>query len=193
MIVSLTPSLTFWDGHTVMLDVESVVHDIEARNTQALQQLYLLFGKQVFSVAYAVVQHRETAEEVTQDVFLKVWNKVEQYERGTNFKAWLLRITRNLAIDRLRRDKTDLNTTKIWIIEEIIGSSNFPSEDERWVKQALSSLSDEQRHAIELAFLYGMTHEQIASRLNAPLGTVKSRIRHGLMKLREAWEGELSS
>lgn len=173
-----------------MIEVEQLLAAIESQEPQALQALYDLYSRQVYSLAYAVTHSRELAEEVTQDVFLKVWHKVAQYEPGTNFKAWLLRVTRNLAIDCLRREHSDLAKTSVWDVEEMANPTNSLDDEARWVKSALSQLSEVQRRAIELAFLQGMTHQQIAETLNTPLGTIKTRIRDGLRKLRDVYEGE---
>jgi RNA polymerase sigma-70 factor (ECF subfamily) len=175
-----------------MQDVDTLLRAIERQEAAALQSLYDLFSRQVYSLAYGVLQNRETAEEVTQDVFLKVWHKVAQYEPGTNFRAWLLRLTRNLAIDRLRQDYRHKAHSWVWDMEELNLESPAlpPDDDAHWVWQSLRALSDEQRQAIELAYLQGLTHEQIAQQLNLPLGTVKTRIRDGMKKLRLAWEEE---
>ena len=171
-------------------DFDALLTDIANRDTTALQTLYDLCGQQVYSLAYAVTRNRETAEEITQDVFLKVWNRIALYERGTNFRAWLLKLTRNQAIDRLRRDQPDLQRTSIWDLEESTAGTP-PDENTRWLYEALRHhLNDMQRQAVELAFIQGMTHQQIADALHTPLGTIKTRIRDGLQKLREAWEME---
>lgn len=176
----------------VMQDVDILLRAIERQESAALQSLYELFSRQVYSLAYGVLQNRETAEEVTQDVFLKVWHKVAQYESGTNFRAWLLRLTRNLAIDRLRQDYRHREHSWVWDMEELNLESPAlsPDDDAHWVWQSLRDLSDDQRQAIELAYLQGFTHEQIAQQLNLPLGTVKTRIRDGMKKLRQAWGEE---
>jgi RNA polymerase sigma-70 factor (ECF subfamily) len=119
-----------------------------------------------------------------------VWHRLEQYESGTNFRAWLLQMTRNQAIDHIRREKKHNERSAIWNMDDLRGPSNLLDDDARWIRRALRTLSDPQRDAIELAFLQGMTHQQIAERLDAPLGTVKTRIRDGLQRLREAWESE---
>jgi RNA polymerase sigma-70 factor (ECF subfamily) len=174
-----------------MLNIDSLLASIQRGDTHALRTLYEQFGQQVYSLAYAITQDKETAEEVTQDVFLKVWNKVEQYEPGTNFRAWLLSMTRNQAIDRLRRDKKERTQAVVWDLERMPAPSQFADDNIRWVQKALLELlTDDQREAIELAFLNGLTHEQVASRLGAPLGTIKTRIRDGLQKLRKAWREE---
>jgi RNA polymerase sigma-70 factor (ECF subfamily) len=173
-----------------MIELDQLLASIRAHESSALQRLYDHFGPQVYSLAYAVVQNREAAEEITQDVFLKVWHRLEQYESGTNFRAWLLQMTRNQAIDHIRREKKHNERSAIWNMDDLRGPSNLLDDDARWIRRALRTLSDPQRDAIELAFLQGMTHQQIAERLDAPLGTVKTRIRDGLQRLREAWESE---
>jgi RNA polymerase sigma-70 factor (ECF subfamily) len=171
-------------------DVDMLVAAIQAQESSALQTLYESYGGQVYSLAMAVTHQRETAEEVTQDVFLRVWNKVEQYEPGTNFRAWLLRITRNVAIDYLRRSRRDWDHTFLWDVELLAETGGLSDDDARWVRRALYHLSDEQRQVIELAYLQGMTHQQIADVLHLPLGTVKTRIRDGLHKLRDVMQKE---
>lgn len=174
-----------------MLNVDSLLASIQRGDTHALKALYEQFGQQVYSLAYAVTQDKGTAEEVTQDVFLKVWNKVEHYEPGTNFRAWLLSMTRNQAIDRLRREKKEHTQAVVWDLERMPAPSQFADDNIRWVQRALSEhLTEDQRKAIELAFLNGLTHEQVATTLGAPLGTIKTRIRDGLQKLRKAWREE---
>lgn len=174
-----------------MLNIETLIASVQRGDSHALKMLYEQFGQQVYSLAYAVTQNRETAEEVTQDVFLKVWNKVEKYEVGTNFRAWLLSMTRNTAIDRLRRDRKDRDKAVLWDLELMPAPNQFTDDNIQWVQRAIfEHLSLEQREAIELAFLGGLTHEQVASKLNIPLGTIKTRIRDGLQKLRKAWREE---
>lgn len=175
---------------SAMIELDQLLAAVKARESNALQRLYDRFGQQVYSLAYAVAQNREAAEEITQDVFLKLWTKVENYEPNTNFRAWLLRMTRNQAIDHLRRERKHIEGSVVWVMDDLGGPSNFPDDDARWIRNALHDLSDAQRDAIELAFLQGLTHEQIAERLEIPLGTIKSRIRDGLQHLREAWERE---
>jgi len=192
MLIQMLPTIQQREAplESPMIELDQLLASIKARESNALQRLYDYFGQQVYSLAYAVVQNREAAEEITQDVFLKVWNKLEQYERGTNFRAWLLQMTRNQAIDHIRREKKHSDRSAIWNMDDLGGPSNLLDDDARWIRRALGDLSDPQRKAIELAFLQGLTHQQIADRLDAPLGTVKTRIRDGLQRLREAWESE---
>jgi RNA polymerase sigma-70 factor (ECF subfamily) len=166
--------------------LDQVLDRIEKQDPQALQQLYEEFGQAVYSLAYAILRNRETAEEVTQDVFLKVWKRVALYQRGTNFRAWLLRLTRNQAIDALRRNQNELLHTSVWDMEDTPDSQSS-EESARWIREVVKNqLSEVQRQAIELAFMQGLTHEQIADRLQVPLGTIKTRLRDGLQRLREA-------
>jgi RNA polymerase sigma-70 factor (ECF subfamily) len=175
---------------SAMIELDQLLAAVRAHESNALQRLYDRFGQQVYSLAYAVAQNREAAEEITQDVFLKVWHKAEQYDPGTNFRAWLLRMTRNQANDHLRRENKHSERSVVWMMDELRGPSNLPDDDARWIRNALTTLTDLQRNAIELAFLQGLTHQEIADRLDTPLGTIKSRIRDGLLHLRDAWEQE---
>lgn len=172
-----------------MAELDRVLAGIEAGDTEALQSLYEEYGRQVYSLAYAITRDGQIAEEVTQDVFLKIWKKAEYYEPGTNFRAWLLRITRNLAIDHIRREKRHLNHVPVFSLDHIPDSFALPSDDTRLVLQALQELSEAQRTAIEMAFMQGLTHQQIADISKVPLGTIKTRIRDGLEKLRQTLYG----
>lgn len=170
-----------------MPDIDDLLAAIRSRDSHALRRLYDQFGPQVYSLAFAVTHNRETAEEVTQDVFMKVWNlAADQYEAGTNFRAWLLRITRNAAIDRLRHERAGADVITVEDMERNPGSPGFVNDDARRVHAALNALSPEQRQAIELAYFRGMTQREIAAHTATPLGTIKTRIRDGMRKLRKA-------
>lgn len=175
----------------MMNDLETILNDVRSGNPQALRRLYDACGQSVYSLANAITQNPQMAEDITQDVFLKVWNQIDQYDAGTNFRAWLARITRNHAIDRIRREKQQGISMPSWEIELQDDSSEAPAQDEvYWIRKAIHQLTTEQRQAIELAYLQGFTHEQIADRLNIPLGTIKTRIRDGLKQLRQLWQYE---
>jgi RNA polymerase sigma-70 factor, ECF subfamily len=175
----------------MMNDLEAILDDIRSGNPQALRRLYDACGQLVYSLAFAITQNQQTAEDITQDVFLKVWNQIDQYDAGTNFRAWLARITRNHAIDRIRREKRQGISMPSWEIEIQDDVPEPPAQDDvYWIRKAIHQLTTEQRQAIELAYLQGFTHEQIADRLNTPLGTIKTRIRDGLKQLRQLWQYE---
>ena len=159
----------------------------------AFEALYDEHHRLVYGVAARMLGDVSAAEDVTQAVFLKVWSSPELF-RGGNVAAWLVRMTRNRAIDVLRaraaRPQTELPAS---LPEEgTIEESAFANIDAALVRRALSDLPAEQREPIELGFFGGITHEEIARRCGIPLGTVKTRIRMGLKKLRASLEGAVT-
>jgi RNA polymerase sigma-70 factor (ECF subfamily) len=133
------------------------------------------------------------AEEVTQDIFLKVWRQPDRWDPALGqFSSWLLTITRNAAIDRLRAEQRQpaQRFHAIHLSEETIAglAGGDPDVlDGQLLRRLLNQLPQEQRTLIELAYFMGFTHSELAERLHLPLGTVKTRIRSGLQKLRILW------
>ena len=173
---------------------EFLLQRVAARDPAALQVLYERHGSAVFSLAQYILRDAAVAEEVTQEVFLTVWNKAEQYHaEHARFRTWLLSITRHRAIDQLRQRRrrvpTDLSLDDDGLSEELAPVSE-PIDSQRELHLLLGHLPPEQRHAIELCYFEGYTHEEIAARLGIPLGTLKSRILLGLKKLREMMKEE---
>jgi RNA polymerase sigma-70 factor (ECF subfamily) len=160
----------------------------------ALGVLYDRYGRLVFSVAYGVVYNQETAEEVTQDIFSRAWDKADAYDpQQAKVSTWLTRMARNLAIDRLRREKIRPSQHGIsWaeVAAEPVTENNLPETavqlrlDQRRVRTAVASLPPAQQEALALAYFQGYSHSEIAEALNEPLGTVKGRIRAAMQKLR---------
>ncbi len=173
-----------------------------ARGDQsALAALYDNTNRLVYGLILRVLGDSSTAEEVLLDVYTQVWRQAASYDtsRGTPL-AWLTTIARSRAIDRLRsgwqerQRKEPLDTIND---RETVAANpeetTVASERQRFVRQALSSLSPEQREVIELAYYGGLSHSEIAAKLNQPLGTVKTRTRLGMIKLREALAPMLNS
>lgn len=165
-----------------------------ARGDQgALASLYDATAAQVNGLALRILGDRDTAEEITGDVFLQVWRSAASYDasRGSPL-AWLLTIARSRAIDRLRSGATDRRQTAPYELG-LKAAATEPGPEEtsslvqrsRFVRSAMERLSREQREAIELAFFAGLSHNEIADTLGAPLGTVKTRIRLGMGRLRD--------
>jgi RNA polymerase sigma-70 factor (ECF subfamily) len=165
-------------------------------DSEALATLYDRRGRAVYSLACRVLGDALEAEEVVQDVFAKAWRQAARYDpsRGT-VVAWLLVMTRSRAIDRLRSRRGlpplagDSEQTLGVLSDPGAGPERaaLSSEQRVRVRQALDRLPLVQRLAIELAFFEGLTHVEIADRLELPLGTIKTRIRLGLMKLKDAF------
>ena len=170
---------------------------IRQGDEDALVALHARYAGLVYSVALRVLNDSMAAEEVTQDAFMRLWHRAETFDpaRGA-FVPWLLTITRRLAIDTQRKHRRDpLNVPVLmddnpeaW--ESVLPVDDGETADRRLLLEAVAALPDEQRQTITLAYFYGMSHSQIAEHLGLPLGTVKTRLRLGMVKLRAAWLGE---
>ena len=163
----------------------------------ALQDLYDKYRTMAYSIALRITADASLAEDVVQDAYLGAWRNAARYVEGRgSVKTWLLSIVHHRAVDavRRRRPTTELPETEsvapanltlpdIW--HEVAGNLE---RDE--IATALATLSDVQREALELAYFGGLTQQEIAVRTGAPLGTVKSRIRLGLLAMRRALVGD---
>jgi RNA polymerase sigma-70 factor (ECF subfamily) len=161
----------------------------------SFETLYDRFSRVLFSTAYRVLNNQEAAEDVLQDVFIQIWEKAPLYDpaRGKPM-TWAITLTRNKAIDRLRsavrrsRLQDDIERESA-TLEQFDDRSSFDalaSEDTgRQVREAIQKLSKDQREAIELAVFSSLTQTEISERLKEPLGTIKARIRRGMMRLKE--------
>ena len=174
--------------------VPSLLKQILAGDEAALITLHDQYANAVYSVAYRVLNNQQDAEEVTQDVFLRLWDKAETFdaEKG-KFLSWLLTITRRMAIDRLRkRSRREPPPDSISMDEQpYLWETTLVTDDnddlQRTLLSTLGELPDDQQQAIQLAYFYGMSHADISEYLKRPLGTVKSQIRLGMQKLRSIW------
>ena len=168
---------------------------VAAQDAQALAEFYDLTAKPLFSLAVRILGDVSEAEEVIQDVFVQIWKNAPSFDPllAPAFH-WALSITRHRSIDRLRARQR-----RARLIEnlETDAAANAPAsagadqdalaaEDTAAVRATLGTLPAEQRRVIEMAFFGGLTHQDIAKALNEPLGTVKARIRRGLLKLRDS-------
>lgn len=179
---------------------EELVSAVAAGDESALGQLYDRYASAIFGLTLRIAGQREVAEELTQEAFLRVWRKASSFQatRGA-FAPWLFGIAHNLAIDEIRRGKA--RPQPVYDSEErpifaTISDESTSVEDAAWlseqrglIQQALDELPGEQREVLTLAYYGGLTQREIAERLGSPLGTVKTRARLGLMKLRELLGG----
>jgi RNA polymerase sigma-70 factor, ECF subfamily len=169
-----------------------LVRAVAGGDQRALHCLYEQMHRVVFTLVLRIIKNRETAEEVTVDVFYDVWKRASTYDPGNGSVAgWIMNQARCRAIDRLRFDQRKKRVNTYPHSLEPATDMADPQqaclfEEQRDVLQnALTVLSLEERKAIETAFFSELTYEETAQRLAQPLGTVKTRIRSGLKKLRE--------
>jgi RNA polymerase sigma-70 factor, ECF subfamily len=175
----------------------STLERMAAGDGDALAELYDRHARVVYSLALRIVRDQRDAEEVVQDVFAQAWRQSGRYSAGRgSVIAWLMTLTKSRAVDRVRGRlaRPDASADSEPIVE--ISDRAAPADEQlslaaraAEVRTALSALPLLQRLALELAFYEGLTHMEIADRLEQPLGTVKTRIRQGLMKLREQLRG----
>ena len=166
---------------------------------QALAQLYDSYRVILFGLLVRILNSREEAEDVLQEVFLQVWRRARDFDetRGKPF-TWLVTLARSRAIDRLRslgaRDRVAQASVRE-AAEEVSDAARdtFRSEQRALVTSALSQLPEEQKRPLVLAYFDGLTQSEIAAKLGAPLGTVKTRMRAGMIKLRELLTGKNES
>ena len=162
---------------------------------ESLRELHRRYAGVLMSTAYRVLNNATDAEDVLQDVFVQIWDKAKTYDvrRGKPL-TWAMTLTRNKAIDRLRRlqrrsrlrEDLEQNALAEATAVEVDSSDHAQvHETQAIVRSAVMQLSDEQRRAIEMAFFSGLTQNEIAQKLHEPLGTVKARIRRGMIKLRQ--------
>jgi RNA polymerase sigma-70 factor, ECF subfamily len=179
----------------------ALIERIQAGDRTAFMAFYDRFSRLLFSVAARVLGDRKEAEDVLQEVMLVIWNKSGEYDSdlGTA-SSWAVALTRNKALDRLRA-----RTRRLRLIEEVAISAEesdvslTPSANEvihgreraYMLHAAMKDLPRDQRMAIELAFFTGLSQSDIATRLQQPLGTIKARIRRGMLRLREQLAGVL--
>ena len=187
-------------------DIESrqaeLIRGVAEGDEQALASLYDATSRTVYGLLLRILSDPSSAEEVLLDVYAQVWRQAASYcpERGRPL-AWLTTIARSRAIDRLRRERNDqqravpLDEAARAAGGESVEEGVMAGEVRAVVRAALDALVPEQREVIELAYYGGMSHSEIAAARGLPLGTVKTRTRLGLMRLREvlkpAWEGIL--
>jgi RNA polymerase sigma-70 factor, ECF subfamily len=171
----------------------ALVKRLVQRDVSAFEELYERHSRMVYGLVLRIVQQASTAEEVVQDIFLQLWRNASQYDisRGP-FLPWLLTLARNRALDQLRL-KSERQRRREEQTEElppVVTAPDFEgSLDEKRratrVRELIASLQPQQKRAIELAYFEGLSHSEIAAKLREPLGTVKSWIRNGLLKLKE--------
>ena len=174
---------------------QEMLRRIAAGESAALGELYDRYGSLSYGLALRIVGNAGDAEEIVQDVFLHVWRQSERYDPArATLAGWILMLTRSRAIDRLRARQArpplaahDLDWSHGASDNQEVAA--ITKEAATRVKAELEALPQAMRQAIELAYYDGLTHSEIAERLQEPLGTVKSRLRAALLRLRDTLRG----
>ena len=173
-----------------------LMHGLHSGSEEGFTTFYRRFSPGLFSMIYQILQDQKESEDVLQEAFVQMWKKSSTYDstRSSLF-TWAVMISRNRAIDRLRSRQRRARTTEAFTAEvtatpatasPITGDEALSAADDRHrVRSAIATLPVAQRQAIELAFFRGMTQAEISEKIQAPLGTVKARIRRGLLALRD--------
>ena len=175
-------------------DVE-LVAQVAAGDTEAMEELYIRYSRPVFSMGYGILRDRGSAEDVTQEVFLSLWTKAAAFDPALGvFKHWFLHLAHNRIIDELRRRQRATRHSSGHVPEDAALGLEAPDDTAGMAmisvmsddaKDALTALPAEQRAAVVMAYLQGRTQQEIAAETGVPLGTVKTRLRLGIMKLRQ--------
>jgi RNA polymerase sigma-70 factor (ECF subfamily) len=182
------------DGPLLPREEQRLVEGLIAGDDVAIRAIYARFGRPVYSLGMRLLGTREAAEELTQDVFLTAWRKAARFDAARGrLSTWLMTIAHNLAVDRLRRD-TGVTRPTLVLVDEVPEQAGFDEgsivlERDAAVR-ALASLSDAERRLLARAYFRGLTAREIAEADSIPLGTVKTRLRAALIKVRRANEGK---
>jgi RNA polymerase sigma-70 factor (ECF subfamily) len=183
------------------LDDDALLRLIIQQQTDALSELYDRYSRLVYSLAFQMMGDVAAAEEVTQDVFFRIWEKAHTYRaEQARVSTWITSITRYRSIDLLRRRGTRPDHTSLaWddLPLNVMPVTEGDPEDmtelsllQKRVRDAIATLPAEQKKVLALAYLKGLTHSEIAELLGDPLGTVKTRIRAGMLKLKDLLKDE---
>jgi len=172
-------------------DLKTLIEGVADGNRSDFRALYVATSGKLFGVAVRILRRRELAEEVVHDTYLRIWDGAADYraELGSPL-GWMVSITRNRAIDVLRK-RTEVRSEDAGVGEDMADESPDPfsatasSQELRALLACMGQLDPEHRRCLLMAYYEGYTHEEIAARLRAPVGTVKSRIRRGLARVRE--------
>jgi RNA polymerase sigma-70 factor (ECF subfamily) len=188
-----------WSEHSAPPEAQ-LVRRIAQGDRDAFAALYDLYSKPLYSLTLRILNDPKEAEDVLQDVFLQLWEKAASFDEvaGRPF-SWVVTMTRNKAIDRIRsrqrrsrlfEEASDsMEKASVEMVEPTV--AGLGPDEAAQIRTALNGLPKEQRQPIEMAFFGGLTHTEIAEALHEPLGTVKARIRRGMLQLRDYLEGQI--
>ena len=169
-------------------NVTQLLERISKRDTQALSALYDAHAGLLMSVIMAVLKDKAESEDILQESFLTIWNKAGMYQPHLGKPtSWMVTIAKNKAYDRYRklvRQSEGMKVLKDNMVDDPVTSNVSPKADNEELLEGFKELNEDQKKAIELVFYQGFTQQEAATKLDAPLGTVKARIRRGLLQLK---------
>lgn len=169
-------------------DLSALLTATAAGDRRAFKALYDATNRRLFGIALLMLRRRDAAEDVLQEAFVRIWTEARRFDPAKGpALPWLSRVVRNLAIDQLRRERGP--TEDIADHAEALSEPPAPFADRADLARGLARLAADQREILTLAFVQGLTHEELVDRLGLPLGTAKSRVRRGLLQLRAFLEG----
>lgn len=176
----MPPQLTYTESE--------LLQRLQMHDEQAFGFLYDNYSKALFTIISGIIPLREVAEDVLQDAFLKIWQNIQSYDSSKGrLYTWMLNIARNQAIDRTRSKEFNKNSKTTELSDNVYKNEQGVNSkvDDVGLKKTLSTLPDENRKLLELAYYQGYTQDEISKILGIPLGTVKTRIRTTLLQLRK--------
>jgi RNA polymerase sigma-70 factor (ECF subfamily) len=163
---------------------------------QAFSRLYRSSSAKLFGVALRILRREDWAEEVLQDCYVSIWSHAQDYHPGLSAPmTWMTSIVRNRCLDRLRKPRLEVSDSDGEMIDQAISDNPEPlaelerNKNAQALARCLRELEPKQRQAIALAFYEGLSHSELASRLSQPLGTVKTWVRRGLLRLKSCLAG----
>ena len=184
--------LPLWLATRLAASDTELIERLQRRDPQALAELYDRYGKLVYSVILRIVRDAAIAEDLVQETFLRVWNRVHGFDAGKgSIGPWLLAVARNRSIDYLRsasgreRNATEFEETDHPALYTEMEHDILTTDAARQVKAAMQKLSPNQRQVIELAYFEGLSQTEMAERMGQPLGTVKTWVRSAPKNLRD--------
>lgn len=175
-----------------LLTDEELLDRLSARDGDALMALYRRYKLRVFALVLRILKDRATAEEVLQDLFQRLWDHPEKYDASKGqLLVWLLTVARNISLDHKRKES---RRAAFYVYPNVETIHRLDPETIHSVRQVLDTLPAEQKRVLELSYFEGLTHPELAESLGESLGTIKTRIRLGMQKLKQAMSlGSLQS
>lgn len=184
------------DNNISQLSDIELINRIAKKEEQAFLEIYKRYYNYLLNFVFIIIKNHYDSEDVVQETFIQIWEKAELYDPElASFSTWLITIARNKSLDKLRKLKNNKKTLDIdqHKIKSNLKSSSvfiFQKRRNKAIKKAIEKLPKKQKKIINIVYLEGFTHKEAASKLNLPLGTVKTRLRLGIIKLRNRIENE---